>query len=202
MHFSQGEYDKKISRKTVKNAILILQDLNYVKSVSHLPELYDPVKILCLRKSKNEPWFKIWVNDKLTFVHFLEFLCCILERLTGCFQTFLSSWLNHVMHSNIIVFIILELFTSFRKYPKRKAGLVGLSIFMLAYLVWIHIIKHNAGIWVYPILEVLNLPQRILFFVVQILFAIGLYVVGDFVNEQIWTREIKQAAKLASRKTK
>lgn len=73
---------------------------------------------------------------------------------------------------------------------------------MLSYLVWVHVIQYKAGIWVYPILDVLNLPQRIIFFAVTILFAIGLYIVGEFVNDAIWTREIKQAAKIASRKGK
>lgn len=106
------------------------------------------------------------------------------------------------MHTNIMVFIILEMFTSFRSYPSKKSAYLGLGFFMSAYLVWVHIIKYHAGIWVYPVLDVLNLPQRILFFAALILSAFGLMVVGEFVNSAVWTREIKQAAKTASRKSK
>ncbi|XP_053961023.1 androgen-induced gene 1 protein isoform X1 [Anastrepha ludens] len=108
------------------------------------------------------------------------------------------SWLNHVLHTNIVVFIILELFTSFRAYPKRSQGIAGLSAFMLSYLVWIHIVKHYSGVWVYPVLEVLQLPQRIIFFVAVLAFTLCLYLLGEFMNNIVWAKELK----LAQRKVK
>jgi len=117
-------------------------------------------------------------------------------------DAFFPNWLNHVMHTNIMVFVVMELFTSFRNYPSRKAGLTGLSIFMAAYLGWIHVIKYKANVWVYPVLDVLNLPQRIVFFLLCLVFSVGLYILGEFVNEQVWVREIKQASKGKSLKTK
>lgn len=99
------------------------------------------------------------------------------------------------MHTNIVIFIVMEMFTSFRKYPSRKVGLTGLAVFMVSYLGWVHVIKHYSGVWVYPILEVLAMPQRILFFILCLVFSIGLYVFGEFINEQVWVKEIKQAQK-------
>lgn len=96
------------------------------------------------------------------------------------------------MHTNIVVFIALELFTTFRQYPARKSAITGLSIFMLAYLVWIHIIKYYAGVWVYPVLNVLEFGQRIVFFIVILLFCLGLYFVGEFLNNKIWANELRQ----------
>ncbi|XP_041632042.1 androgen-induced gene 1 protein isoform X3 [Drosophila kikkawai] len=103
------------------------------------------------------------------------------------------SWLNHVLHTNIVVFIVLEIFTSYRSYPKRSQGLTGLAIFMGAYLVWIHVVKHYSGVWVYPVLEVLQLPQRILFFVAVIGFTLSLYLLGEFLNNTVWAKEVKLA---------
>lgn len=102
------------------------------------------------------------------------------------------------MHTNIVVFIVLEMFTSFRAYPKRSSGLTGLGIFMLSYLVWIHVVKHYSGIWVYPVLEVLQLPQRIVFFIAVLAFTLCLYVFGEFMNNIIWAKELK----LSQRKVK
>lgn len=45
-------------------------------------------------------------------------------------------WLNHIMHTNIVIFILLEMFLSCRKYPTKKRGLAGLTIFMAIYLSW------------------------------------------------------------------
>ncbi|XP_032591868.1 androgen-induced gene 1 protein isoform X3 [Drosophila grimshawi] len=108
------------------------------------------------------------------------------------------SWLNHVLHTNIVVFIVLEMFTSYRAYPKRSKGLTGLSIFMGGYLVWIHIIKHFSNVWVYPVLEVLSLPSRILFFAAVLAFTGGLYILGEFINNVVWAKEVK----LSQRKSK
>ncbi|XP_037048096.1 androgen-dependent TFPI-regulating protein-like isoform X3 [Bradysia coprophila] len=112
--------------------------------------------------------------------------------LPKALDAYFPTWLNHVMHTNIVIFIVLELFTTFRQYPSRKSALTGLSIFMLAYLVWIHIIKHYAGVWVYPVLNVLEFGQRIVFFIVILLFCLGLYFVGEFLNNKIWASELRQ----------
>ncbi|XP_023175343.2 androgen-induced gene 1 protein isoform X2 [Drosophila hydei] len=101
------------------------------------------------------------------------------------------SWLNHVLHTNIVVFIVLEMFTSYRAYPSRAKGLTGLAIFMGSYLVWIHIIKHYSNVWVYPVLEVLQLPQRIVFFVAVLGFTFALYLLGEFINNVVWAKEVK-----------
>lgn len=109
------------------------------------------------------------------------------------FYFFFSSWLNHIMHTNIVVFIVLEMFISFRSYPSRFKGLAGLSAFMLAYLVWLHVIKHYSGVWVYPVLEVLQLPQRIVFFIGSLVFTLGLYMFGEVLNNLVWSKELKMA---------
>lgn len=106
---------------------------------------------------------------------------------------FFPSWLNHVMHTNIMVFILLEMFISFRIYPKRSKGLQGLLLFLLSYLVWLHFIKYMSGVWVYPVLDVLDLHQRIGFFAVVLLFTISVYIAGEFINNKIWTKELKLA---------
>jgi hypothetical protein len=106
-------------------------------------------------------------------------------------DTFFPNWLNHVLHTNIAIFIMLEMCVSFRRYPSRQAGLFGLGLFMLAYLVWIHIIYNVSGVWVYPVFEVLNLPQRVLFFAASLVFSVILYLSGEFVNKIIWVKELK-----------
>jgi hypothetical protein len=105
------------------------------------------------------------------------------------------------MHTNIVIFMLLEMCTSFRQYPTRKAGLAGLGLFMGSYLVWLHIINYMAGIWVYPILEVLNFFQRIIFFAATLSFSVCLYLFGEFFNSLIWTKELKQL-KSGSKKVK
>lgn len=95
------------------------------------------------------------------------------------------------MHTNVAIFALLELFLSFRQYPNRKTGFTGLLIFNLGYVIWIHIIKYKSGRWVYPILDVLSLPQRIGFIIFIGIFGISFYFVGEFLNNKIWAKELK-----------
>lgn len=95
------------------------------------------------------------------------------------------------MHTNIVIFILLDMAVTFRQYPSRKTGFTGLLIFNVAYLIWIHIIKYKSGRWVYPILEVLTFPQRIGFMVVVGIFGISFYFVGEYLNNKFWAKELK-----------
>lgn len=112
------------------------------------------------------------------------------QFLTIFFSFFLCSWLNHIMHTNILVFMVLEMFICFRQYPSRRQGFTGLIIFMLCYLIWLHVVRHFSGIWVYPILEVLNLPQRLIFFACSLLLTLILYLLGETLNRFIWRKEL------------
>lgn len=110
--------------------------------------------------------------------------------LPKAIDPFLPSWLNHAMHTNIMIFILIEMFISFRKYPSRKFSLTVLTGFLLAYLIWIHYIHAKSGLWVYPILNVLNLPLRIVFFAGLLGLCVILYIVGEKLNNFVWRKEL------------
>lgn len=100
------------------------------------------------------------------------------------FDAFYPVWLDIMLHANISIFILVEvIFISNIKYPARKIALSGLMTFLLGYLIWLHIIKFNTGMWVYGILDSLNLSLRILFFLGSGLITVGLYFVGEAINK-------------------
>ncbi|CAG4952003.1 unnamed protein product [Colias eurytheme] len=111
-------------------------------------------------------------------------------------------WLNHVMHSNIVIFIVIELVTSFRMYPNRKIGLSILSIFMLGYAIWIHIIFFKTGSWVYPVLSVMSWPVRIMFYIFGLGFASALYSLGETLNKNVWSKEVESTVRSGKKKAK
>ncbi|XP_029176526.1 androgen-induced gene 1 protein-like isoform X1 [Nylanderia fulva] len=98
-------------------------------------------------------------------------------------------WLNHLMHTMIMVTTVFEMIVAPRQYPKRSRGLGILVSFMLVYLVWMHIIYYKSGIWVYPVMDVLTQPLRILFFAVLLMFCTILYFVGEMLNNIVWGNE-------------
>lgn len=115
---------------------------------------------------------------------------------------FFPLWLNHLMHTNIMIFSFLELISSFRMYPRRKLGLFILTAFMLAYVVWVHVIYYNTGNWVYPVLAVFNWPMRISFYVFSLFIIYGLYMLGERLNTSIWSSEVEQTVKSSKKKVK
>lgn len=117
-------------------------------------------------------------------------------------DTYFPMWLNHLMHTNIMLFTLLELLTSYRKYPSRKVGLSILVGFMLTYLVWIHYLYAHTNKWVYPVLNVLNLPGRIIFFVSNLAITIAVYVLGEKINSIRWDRHDNTKTKSKKQKSK
>lgn len=62
-------------------------------------------------------------------------------------------WLNHILHTNVFVCIVIEMLIEYHHYPSRKAEMTGLGIFIVGYIGWVHVIKAVANAWVYPILH-------------------------------------------------
>lgn len=73
-----------------------------------------------------------------------------------------------------------------RNYPCRKAAMTGMIILMAIYLGWVFCIKANTDKWVYPILAMLNWPQRIGFFAFTVSIPVVFYFVGEFINSVRW----------------
>ncbi|XP_067625932.1 androgen-induced gene 1 protein [Eurosta solidaginis] len=101
------------------------------------------------------------------------------------------NWLNHISHTNIAMLAILDMFTCFRQYPSRKAGLTGSITFMALYLIWIHVVRFYSGHWVYPLFDVLNLPMRYFMLSAMSCFTVVLYLLGEFLNNLIWSPELR-----------
>ncbi|XP_017473352.1 PREDICTED: androgen-induced gene 1 protein isoform X1 [Rhagoletis zephyria] len=101
------------------------------------------------------------------------------------------NWLNHIVHTNVAMLAILDMFTCFRQYPSRTAGLTGTIIFMVLYIIWMHIVRFFSGHWVYPLLEIINLPMRYLMLSALLGFTVFCYFLGEFLNKIIWSPELR-----------
>lgn len=104
-------------------------------------------------------------------------------------DAFFPSWLNHILHTNIAVFVIIEMLILYHQYPSRKEGFTWLMTIMVSYLVWIFITRFFAGRFAYPILDVLNVPGKIAFFCFTMSFPIWMFLLGEFLNAKIWSEK-------------
>jgi hypothetical protein len=102
-----------------------------------------------------------------------------------------------------MIFILIEFMTIPRNYPCRKSAMIGLSVIMAVYLGWVFCIKANTDKWVYPILAILEWPQRIGFFAFTVSIPVVLYFVGEFINSLRWgTSGSAKSQQKSKKKTK
>lgn len=103
------------------------------------------------------------------------------------FQHIFPAWLNHAVHTNITIFILVELFVLHRKYPKRSTSLLTLGGFLVAYVIWMFITRHFAGKWAYPLLDELTHIEMVGFFALAGTFPFWIYFLGEYLNSRIWS---------------
>ncbi|CAL7947318.1 unnamed protein product [Xylocopa violacea] len=115
--------------------------------------------------------------------------------LPKALDPYLPLWLNHLMHTMIVITTLIEIVLTPRKYPRRLHGVTGELGFLLLYLVWMHVIYYKSGVWVYPVMYAMSLPLRIVFFAVLFVFSIGLYIIGETLDNFVWGNEYSKHQK-------
>ncbi|XP_033341583.2 androgen-induced gene 1 protein isoform X3 [Megalopta genalis] len=98
-------------------------------------------------------------------------------------------WLNHLMHTMVLVSTLIEMILSPKQYPRRLFGLSTVSIFGSLYLLWVHVIHYKSGVWVYPLLPLMSVPVRVLFLVSMVVFSGMLYILGEALDNFVWGNE-------------
>jgi len=103
-------------------------------------------------------------------------------RLDGHFP----SWLNHLMHTTVLPLQTAEMMMTRHQFPQRLYGGGLMALLTLAYLIWIHVIYHYGGFWVYPVFKVLPTVPRIVFMAFCCCVAFSLYILGEKINGFVW----------------
>ncbi|XP_077191855.1 androgen-induced gene 1 protein-like [Paroedura picta] len=101
-------------------------------------------------------------------------------------------WLNHSMHTTILPLLFIELIICPHKYVSALKSIFGLTVFTITYLSWITWVHHASGIWAYPVLAVLNVPGKIVFFSIAYCIVLMFYFLGWLLTKQLWARRRKQ----------
>lgn len=58
---------------------------------------------------------------------------------------------------------------------------------------------YKSGMWVYPILEKLNWPLRVIFFIGNILYAPFTYITGEYLNNTYWGVKLSEVSLVDSK---
>ncbi|XP_060072654.1 androgen-induced gene 1 protein-like [Ylistrum balloti] len=105
-------------------------------------------------------------------------------------------------HTFILPLMFVELTLVYHQFPRKRTGLAILFTFALAYLCWILWIAYVADFWVYPVLKVMHVHQRVIFIGALLVFFAFLYLIGEFLNQILWGKEIKAYVNEVKKKEK
>jgi len=98
----------------------------------------------------------------------------------------IPSWLNHVMHTTPLVFLLIERIMVYHWSSTRSTDLKRTLIFVGLYQSWILFIAWHLDVWVYPVLKVLSPFGRFTFFAGLWIAIIIIYEVGQKFMQFIW----------------
>lgn len=101
-------------------------------------------------------------------------------------DAFIPPWLNHVMHTTVLPFLLIEHFLVYHDYPHRSKGLMACLGFVGLYQLWVLWIAYHANIWVYPIMQVLDWQGRTAFFGACWVVIIFIYILGEKIGSSVW----------------
>ncbi|XP_050406468.1 androgen-induced gene 1 protein isoform X2 [Patella vulgata] len=104
----------------------------------------------------------------------------------------IPAWVNHVNHTFVLPILLIEKYLIYHQYPNKGKGILVILAFALTYLVWILWIAYKADIWVYPVLKVLDTPQKAIFIFFLMLLFVSLYLIGEGLTIFLWRKTPKQ----------
>lgn len=100
---------------------------------------------------------------------------------------------NHVMHTTVAIFMLIELFITYRQYPSRTVGMTAITCLIMSYTGWFFYIYAKYNAFVYPVFDHLSWPLRILFIACSVATADLLYIGGEKLNEVVCPKNKKKA---------
>ena len=99
-----------------------------------------------------------------------------------------SPLLNHLSHTAIVVWVVLEVLMCRHEFPSLSFAAVPILACCFLYILWVEWIHMLTGFWVYPIFN--TLPRTLVCFVSFYAFSIsiclGLFLVGKMISIYIW----------------
>uniref|UniRef100_A0A7M4E1K5 Androgen dependent TFPI regulating protein n=1 Tax=Crocodylus porosus TaxID=8502 RepID=A0A7M4E1K5_CROPO len=109
-------------------------------------------------------------------------------------------WLNHAVHTAIVVLALLEMIVTPHHYPPKKKGLTLLGFVSIAYISWVLWIYWATKQWVYPLFGLFSPVFLAAFFTGSIVFILCIYTFGEFLNHVIWGHYHDEIATLQVKK--
>uniref|UniRef100_A0A915KDI2 Androgen-induced gene 1 protein n=1 Tax=Romanomermis culicivorax TaxID=13658 RepID=A0A915KDI2_ROMCU len=101
-------------------------------------------------------------------------------------DAFIPRWMNHVLHTAPVPFILVDTMLVCHKYPSAWEGFRASIALGLIYTMSLYVWNYFDGYWVYPFMDTMSDGIRFIFLVfAPICFAV-FYFIGDHFNRLLW----------------
>ncbi|KAJ8966772.1 hypothetical protein NQ314_003321 [Rhamnusium bicolor] len=87
-------------------------------------------------------------------------------------------WLNHSLHTNIVVFLVIEVLIVNQLLPTFKSAFIGLTILSGIYQLLFFITYFKSGRWIYGLFNIFSWTERIAFMCSNYLFTVIVMKIG------------------------
>ncbi|KAJ9601339.1 hypothetical protein L9F63_000477 [Diploptera punctata] len=122
------------------------------------------------------------------FVTLMFWIVYLIDRKLVCpvaVEVVVPSWINHSIHTVIIVVLVIEMRITRHRYSKRSLGLAALAIYLTAYDILFFNAFITDGAWIYPLYQVLNWFYRMLLLVTSTTTIFGFYILGECLSDKL-----------------
>ncbi|XP_063115952.1 androgen-dependent TFPI-regulating protein isoform X2 [Cavia porcellus] len=112
------------------------------------------------------------------------------KTLDGIFPV----WVNHAMHSFILLFLLIEIILRPHHYPSKTTGFILLAVGSIGYIWRILWLYSKTGHWVYPVLEKLSPVGLAAFFFLSYISTVSFFLLGERLNHWKWGENLQDTS--------
>ncbi|EEB12170.1 Androgen-induced protein, putative [Pediculus humanus corporis] len=105
-------------------------------------------------------------------------------------ESFFPSWVNHGLHTTILLLACIEKFITYRSYPTKIQGFLGLSTVLTLYCLTCTILYLIGGVWPYPLVSLLSKWHLLIYIYGNYLFGFFIMRLGESINNKIWSKNL------------
>ncbi|XP_064488407.1 androgen-dependent TFPI-regulating protein-like [Ornithodoros turicata] len=106
-----------------------------------------------------------------------------------CLELYYPTWLNHLIHTAILPFALLEAMLCRHRQPSRKGAFITLFAYVSCYVTWLNYLGIVHSVWVYPVFEVLSTTGTIAFITSGSVVIFIFYICLEKVNILWWAHQ-------------
>lgn len=114
----------------------------------------------------------------------------------------MPSWVNHALHTIIVLNVLLHMYVDRQPSPTLRHSMYAFTAIKLCYFICLYATYYEKGIWVYPFLEKLHEPLRILSLLVLFGFSLLCVTAIHYTNNWLYGLVRKPVSQRVSEKKK